>query len=139
MATVSYEAAERKQPLSEPLPEKFLHDRHLRGVLPTPRNRVPLQNLIVLYLFKELCVLYRTRILRYRVHNSLQLDNILSQMNLVHTATFYSSKTHFNIILPSTAMSPKKSISFRFSNQSFVFISHLLKAQYLPHNLAPTL
>jgi hypothetical protein len=40
-----------------------------------------------------------------RVHESPLLDSLRSQMNLIHTPSYFS-KMHFNIILPSTSMSP---------------------------------
>jgi len=49
-------------------------------------------------------------------------------MNPVHTFPSYFPKTHSNIILPSATRPPKWPLSFSFSNQNFVFISHLSHA-----------
>jgi hypothetical protein len=49
----------------------------------------------------------------YRIHNSLPPLLILSQIDPVHAATHFS-KTHFNIIRPSTPASFKSSPSLRF-------------------------
>jgi hypothetical protein len=58
---------------------------------------------------------------------------ILSQINPVHTIPPPFRKINFNIILPSTTVSSELSLSFRFSNQNFVLISHLRLAFYIPH------
>jgi hypothetical protein len=42
----------------------------------------------------------------YRVHNIKSLDPILSQLNRIHILIYYFFKIRFNIILPSTSISP---------------------------------
>jgi hypothetical protein len=54
----------------------------------------------------------------YRVHNSPAITPILSQINKCHTRPAYLSKTYFNISLPSTARSSKKSFSFMFHHRN---------------------
>ena len=50
----------------------------------------------------------------YRSHNCPPTVHIQSQLDPVHTSTFYLLKIHLNIILPSKLGSPKWSLSFRF-------------------------
>jgi len=69
----------------------------------------------------------------YHVHKSLLLVHILSQMNLIHNVYPISLKIHCNIILPYMPRSSAWSNTFRFSNQNFVCISHILYAFYMPH------
>jgi hypothetical protein len=60
----------------------------------------------------------------YHIHWSLQVDNILNQINPVHTFTSYLFKIRFNIVLPMTPASPKWSLYFRISDYNFVCISN---------------
>jgi hypothetical protein len=50
---------------------------------------------------------------------------VLSRMNTIQTLASYVSKTPFNIVLPSTSRSSKRSLSFRFSLQNPVWVSLL--------------
>jgi hypothetical protein len=59
-----------------------------------------------------------------RVHKGPRRDPILSQMNTIHIRTRYLFCIHFNIILPSTPMSPTWSIPFGFYNKISVRSSH---------------
>jgi hypothetical protein len=56
----------------------------------------------------------------YCIHSSLPLDPILIQFNSVHTLTSYLFKIKFNIILPSTPISPTLYFSCRFSDSNFI-------------------
>ena len=44
----------------------------------------------------------------YSIHKTLPLVHPLSQMNPVHAISSYFFKIHFNIIFPSTSISPKR-------------------------------
>jgi len=48
-----------------------------------------------------------------------------SQLDPIHTPTSYFVKIHLNITLPSTAGSPKRSLSLRFPYQNPVYASPL--------------
>jgi hypothetical protein len=50
---------------------------------------------------------------------------ILSQMNPLHAFPPYFLKIHSNITLPSTPRSSEWCLPFKFSDQNFVYISHL--------------
>jgi len=60
--------------------------------------------------------------IHYRVHKSPSLDFSELHESSPHPHTFL--KIHFNIILPSARTSPKWSLSFKFSDWIFVYISH---------------
>jgi len=66
------------------------------------------------------------------LHKIPPLVHILRQINPLHTFTSSFSKIHFNIILPSTSRSLKRSLLFRLSEQYFLCISHLPHACYIP-------
>jgi hypothetical protein len=70
--------------------------------------------------WKEICpILWKTNV-HYHVLMCLSLDVILSQLNPVHTFTYYCFMAHFNYILPSTHRLPKWCLPFRFSDWNFV-------------------
>jgi hypothetical protein len=73
----------------------------------------------------------------YRVHKNPLPVHILSQMNPVRTLPHYFCKIHFNIIL-SASRSYKWSLPFRLSDHSFVCISHLPYACYMPRPSHPS-
>jgi hypothetical protein len=62
------------------------------------------------------------------------MDPVLRQLNPFHTLISYFFKIHFNII-PLTLMSCMQSLPFRFSNQNFVYISHLAHTCYMSHQI----
>jgi hypothetical protein len=53
--------------------------------------------------------------IRYCIHMSPPLVPVLSHINQVHPVPHFSFKIHFNIILISTSMSSKRSLSIRLS------------------------
>ena len=53
------------------------------------------------------------------------------------TLPTYLSQTHFNIILPSTPTSSRRSLPFRFSDCNFIFNSHPSHASYVPRPPVP--
>jgi hypothetical protein len=70
----------------------------------------------------------------YRVHKGPPLAPTLSQIHPVHTLPPYFPNIHSNIILPSTLRSLDWSLPFWFSDQNYVYISHLSHACYMPHS-----
>ena len=57
-------------------------------------------------------ILWNTKV-HYRIHNSPQPGSILIHLNQVHVPKSHNLKIHFNIILPSTNVPPKWTISVR--------------------------
>jgi len=66
----------------------------------------------------------------YHVHKFLPLVPILSHMDPIHNFLPSFPKVLSNIILPSVPSSYEWSLTFRFSYQNFVCISHLSYALY---------
>ena len=67
----------------------------------------------------------------YRVHETSPFVPILSQINSVHTASYFM-KIHFSIILPLAPRSSKCSPSLRFPHQNHVCISSLPCTCHMP-------
>jgi len=80
---------------------------------------------------QEIPRLLRNPNVNYRLHNSPPLVHILSQMNPVHIFPPYFPKIQSNIIFPPTLRSSSWSHPFRFSDQSFLCISHVSHACYM--------
>jgi len=68
----------------------------------------------------------------YHVHKSLPLVPILGQMHPVHTFSSCIPRICSNIFFSSKPKSSKWSLPFRFSDQYFVWNSHLFHAWYIP-------
>ena len=74
--------------------------------------------------------------LHYRIHNSSPSVPVLSQINSVHASPSHYSKINFNITLPSTPGSSKRSPSLRFSHQNPVYTSLLPNSATCPTHLS---
>jgi hypothetical protein len=67
-----------------------------------------------------------------RVHNSLPLVPILSQMRPVHTFPSYFTKMYSNTMLPPTTRSLQWSLPFTFPNHNSIRVSLFYHACYMP-------
>ena len=69
----------------------------------------------------------------YRIHKCPPPVPILSPLDPVHTPTSHFLKIHLNIILPSTAGSPKWSLSLMspYQNPLYANLPHILHAPHL--------
>jgi len=72
------------------------------------------------------------------VRNSPPLVPVLSYITAVHSNPPYLLRIYFNIILPSTLVSSKRSHYFRFSDQNGVCISLLSHSCNMPRPLHPS-
>jgi len=72
----------------------------------------------------------------YRVHNSPELDTILSHMNLVHTFRHYICTIHSNIIFPSMPRSSEWHLPLRFRDRNLVSLIRPVRASVPRMSLA---
>jgi hypothetical protein len=93
----------------------------------TPRSGVHFQKLTVTQLVKKSPAFHGTRKVHYRVHKSLPLVPILSQMNPVHTFPPFFPKIHSNIIFPSTARSSEWLPSLQVFHLLLIKVNRALK------------
>ena len=69
----------------------------------------------------------------YRIHKHTPTVPVQSQTNAVHASPSHYLKIHFNIILPSTPWSSKRSLSVRFPHQNPVCTSPGSHLCYVSH------
>jgi hypothetical protein len=95
----------------------------VRLICPQESTREPLNEfswnlrswLIRAYLLKTSLTFYETLKFYYRVYRRTSFVTILCQINPLHTLlTSYVFKIHFNITIPSTPLSSKRSVPFMF-------------------------
>ena len=98
----------------------------------TPCSTVFLKTLTGSKLVKKFPAFYGCPKFHYRIQKCPPTLPTLSQLDPVHISTSHFLKIHFNIILPSTPVSPKRIISFRFPNQNPVYASPLPHTRYMP-------
>ena len=109
----------------------IFRNNYLTTYLLTPWSRVLLENLMGFQLFKKFPAFYGTR--RFITaftsarHMSVSWATAIQSMS-----QFYFLKTHFNIILPTTLVSPKWSLFLRFPNQNPVYTSPLPHTFHMP-------
>lgn len=72
---------------------------------------------------KETVSVFSNPQVHYRVHTSQPLFPTPSHINSVHTFIYHFFYNYFNIILPSTSSSSKRSLSYRCPHQNPVCIS----------------
>jgi len=96
----------------------------------------PSEKLIVTQLIKKLTSFLGTRS-HYRIYKSPLLVPVLSQMHPAYNISLYVPEIHSNVILPSTPMSPERSIfpsGFPTKILYSFLISHVC---YVPHQSHP--
>jgi hypothetical protein len=95
----------------------------------TSRRRALLQKLVATQLLKKVLTIYGTQDSLACSQGPISGHYPEPDESTLPTLPFL---IHFNIIFPSTPRSYKRFLSFRFSNQNFVFISDISHACYMP-------
>ena len=111
---------------------------HTRIDLITPWNRVLLENLTVPQLVKKFRAFYRNWKFIAPFKTASSRLPILSQISPVHTPRSHFLKVHFKIILPSTPMFSKWSLSLNLNPSGFTTIAFYAPLLFPIHATCPT-
>jgi len=77
------------------------------------------------------CILWNPKV-HYCSHKCPPFVPNLNQIDLVHNPSSHFLNIYLNITFPSTPVSPRWSLSFRFPHQNSVYVSPLSHTHYVP-------